>query len=179
MEGEVTEELGMFEGFNFRSQSAIERLLTAEDVLNWDHDAEGEAEFWPDGSNPFVQKLLPGTACTAAELREVARIFEELENSPHDLVKAIYLRDQGESLEEIGRQSIDDSFLYVFGPGAFIDLEREAAYELFETFWPDTYKIWEGSSVPGLSFDTEDFIAQFPTLELRLPEGGYLIVGTR
>ena len=36
-------DFGQFEGFNFRSQSAIERALTAQDVVGWDHDREGEA----------------------------------------------------------------------------------------------------------------------------------------
>ena len=91
--------------------------------------------------------------------RQVSRIIEELENSPHELVKAIYLVDRGEALTGIGRDAIDDSFLYAFGPdSSFISLEREAAYELFETFWPDTYRLWEGNSVPGLRFDPEDFL---------------------
>jgi hypothetical protein len=47
-------DIGRFEGFNFRSQCAIHRVLTAEEVLEWNHDADGEAEFWPDGSCPFV-----------------------------------------------------------------------------------------------------------------------------
>ena len=38
-------DLGTFEGFNFRDQAAIMRRLTAEDVVNWDHDGDGEAEF--------------------------------------------------------------------------------------------------------------------------------------
>ena len=38
-------DLGTFEGFNFRDQSAIERELTAEEVVNWNHDGDGEAEF--------------------------------------------------------------------------------------------------------------------------------------
>ena len=75
MKGNDYSDLGMFEGFNFRAQSAIDSVLSADEVLAWDHDAQGEAEFWPDGSNPFVSKLLPGTSCSAQEIREVIRIF--------------------------------------------------------------------------------------------------------
>jgi hypothetical protein len=37
-------DLGTFEGFNFRSQSVIERVLTAGEVVEWNHDRDGEAE---------------------------------------------------------------------------------------------------------------------------------------
>jgi hypothetical protein len=37
--------LGTFEGFNFKEQSAIDHILTADEVMAWDHDTEGEAEF--------------------------------------------------------------------------------------------------------------------------------------
>lgn len=38
---ELTYELGTFEGFNFRDQSAIERNVTAQEVVDWDHDRVG------------------------------------------------------------------------------------------------------------------------------------------
>jgi len=174
-----TIDIGEFEGFNFRSQSAIMQTLTAEEVINWDHDRDGEAEFWPDGSNAFVSKLLPGTACSADEVSEVIRIFEELDGNEQELVKAVYLRDRGSDLEDITRQAIDDSCLYVFGPGYFTDLVKEAAYELFEAYWPEAYKSWEQSTIPGLHFDPEDFLESFPSLELKMPGGGgYLIIDT-
>ena len=131
MKGVAADELGMFEGFSFRHQSAIDHCLTAEEVLNWDHDAQGEAEFWPDGSNFIVTKLLPGTSFRADSLREVIRLFEELDGNEHELAKAVYLLDRGESLENITREAIDDAGLYVCGPGYFTDMEKEAAYELF------------------------------------------------
>ena len=85
MKGNDYSNIGMFEGFNFREQSAIDHLLTPDEVLAWDHDEQGEAEFWPDGSNPFVQKLLNRNSCSASEVREVMRIFDEVEGSVHDL----------------------------------------------------------------------------------------------
>ena len=172
-------DLGRFEGFNFREDCAIETTLTADDVINWDHDANGEAEFWPDGSNVFVAKLLPGTSCTAEEISEVMRIFEELHGLRHDLAKAVYLRDRGSPLEDISRRAIGGSCLYVFGPGWFVDLEKEAAYKLFELFWPNVYAICEKNTVPGLTFDVEKFMSQLSTLEIPLAEGGYLVVDTQ
>ena len=175
MNGDDNNTLGMFEGFNFSKQSAIDRNLTAEEVLDWNHCADGEAEFWPDGSNPFVTKLLPRTSFSPDELREVMRIFEEVDAEPIQLAKAIYMHEQGSSLADIGSRTIDDSCLHVFGPGWFVDLEKEAAYELY---WPEVYAIWRKSTVPGLSFDVEDFLRQFSTLELKFSDGGFLIVDT-
>jgi len=172
-------DIGEFEGFNFREQSAIERSLSAEEVIEWDHDNDGEAEFWPAGDNVFTHRLLPGNACSGSEVREVIRIFEETDGCPQQLAKAVYLRDRGSDLEEITGQAIEDSCLYVFGPGYFVDLYKEAAYELFEAYWPEAYKMWEQNSIPGLHFDTEDFIESFPHFELKLPEGGgYLVIDT-
>lgn len=170
-------DIGRFEGFNFREQSAIENILTAQEVLDWDHDANGEAEFWPHGCNPFTSYLLPDSSCTASEIRDVIRIFNEVDGRPEDLAKAIYLRDRGTALEDITSDAINDACLYVFGPGWFHDLVKDAAFELFELFWPDAYKCWEKNTVPGLTFDPDDFIKSFPTLELKLPEG-YLVVDT-
>jgi hypothetical protein len=179
METTINHDLGGFEGFNFRDQCAIDRILTADEVLSWDHDAEGEAEFWPDGSNPFVSQMLDRSSFSVSELREVVRIFDELDGDEHDLVKACALVDRGSSLEEITRNAVDDSCLYVFGPCYFIDMEKEAAYELFEMFWPEAYKMWESNNVPGLSFDVDDFMRHFSTFEMKLPGGGgYLVVDT-
>lgn len=178
MKGNDYSNIGMFEGFNFREQSAIDRLLTPDEVLAWDHDEQGEAEFWPDGSNPFVQKLLNRNSCSASEVREVMRMFDEVEGSVHDLAKAVYLVDRGARLEQICRTAIDDSPLYVFGPGWFFELVEEAAYELFETFWPDAYKFWSEHNIPGLRFDFEEFMSSFSILEIKLAEGGFLVVDT-
>jgi hypothetical protein len=168
--------IGMFEGFSFRNQCAIDQNLTADEVLNWDHDEQGEAEFWSDGSEPLVSKLLSGNSCSAEEIRQVMRILEELDGKPAQIAKAVYLKDGGSSLKDIDREAVDDSSLYVFGPGWFTDLEKEAAYELFEMFWPEPYEFWRRNTVPGLTFDVEAFMQSFSTMELKIADGGYLIV---
>ncbi len=48
-------DLGSFEGFNFRAQSALQGTLSAQDVIDRDHDAFDEAEFWPKGDHAEVQ----------------------------------------------------------------------------------------------------------------------------
>ena len=50
-------DLGTFEGFNFRDQAALDRNLTADEVLDWDHDGAGELE--PVPTKP-QQQLVQG-----------------------------------------------------------------------------------------------------------------------
>jgi len=38
--------------------------------------------------------------------------------------------------------------------------------------------MWEKNTVPGLSFDVDDFLQGFSTLELKFSEGRYLVVST-
>ena len=63
-------DLGTFEGFNFRDQAALDRNLTADEVLDWDHDGAGEAEFWPAGDHPGVAALFSQkSAVSGSELK--------------------------------------------------------------------------------------------------------------
>lgn len=178
MAHETDNDLGFFEGFNFKTQSAICKQLTADDVINWNHDRQGEAEFWPEGSNVFVKQLLTCENCTAGDLVEIDRIFSELGGNEYELCKAVYLKSMhGEDLEHITRETIDDACLYVYGPNYFSDLEKEAAWDLFENLYPDAYKLAESYSVPGLTFDEEQFLSSFTTLEIRTEQyRGYLVV---
>jgi len=177
MTHEIENDLGYFEGFNFRAQSAIFERLTAEDVVNWDHDANGEAEFWPEGSNDFVRLLAHGN-CSGFDLIEMDRIFSEVDNDEKEIAKAVYLRENhGLRLDEITREAIDDACLYVYGIGYFSDLRKDAAWDLFETLYPEAYKLCESWSVPGVSFDEEDFLQSFSTLELKTRDHqGFLVV---
>jgi hypothetical protein len=72
-------DLGTFEGFNFRNQSAIERILSAAEVVDWSHDREGESEFWPSGDRTEVSLIFKGqTAVTSSELIELDRLLDSL-----------------------------------------------------------------------------------------------------
>ena len=69
--------LGTFEGFNHRDQSAIEAVLTADEVIAWNHDERGEAEFWPSGDAPSLSGIFPRQV-TGPELLAVRRLVEEI-----------------------------------------------------------------------------------------------------
>jgi hypothetical protein len=157
----LTYDLGTFEGFNFRSQSAIERILTAEEVINWDHDGDGEAEFWPSGDHPGVRLVFQSqSAVTYSEICALDRILTELgDDSTESFLKIHYsVSVLGLSLSDLTASEIEDQSLHFFTGSNFTDLRQSAAYELFELYYPEAYAAWEKSLCDGLIFDTDRFL---------------------
>ena len=158
---ELSFDLGTFEGFNFRTQSAIPRILTADQVVNWDHDRQGEAEFWPSGDRAEVAILFKGkNAVSASELIELDRLLDELGgDSVENFLRIHYVTNiYGTPLDDLTRDAVEDVNLDMFIGTSFIDLRREAAYQLFELYYPEEYQIWEKSLCDGLIFDTDHFL---------------------
>jgi hypothetical protein len=154
-------DLGTLEGFNFRDQSAMWPNRTAEEVVNWDHDADGEAEFWPSGDNAGVQLVFRNSSSvTARELLELDRLLEEMGGDSDENILKIYfaVSVQGYDLEKLTADAIEDQNLNIFWGDCFTDARKEAAYELFELYWPEEYKVWEKSHCDGLIFDTDRFL---------------------
>ncbi|MBE7502346.1 MAG: hypothetical protein HS113_19090 [Verrucomicrobiales bacterium] len=178
---ELQFDLGSFEGFNFRSQSAIERLLTADEVVHWEHDADGEAEFWPAGDHPGVAVVFEHrTAVTAADLLAVDRLLLELGGDAFENFLRIHFTVNccGYDLQTLTAGTVEDQALHLFEGTNFQDLRREAAYELFELYYPEAYAAWERSCCDGLIFDTDRFLnsPSFSVEEIRLGEHVALIV---
>lgn len=154
-------DFGTFEGFNFRNQSAIFKPLTTDDVINWDHDRDGEAEFWPSGDKPEVQLLFKlRSSVTASEVVQLDNLLQELGNdSTEHYLRIFYaINVQGAKLETLGAQDIESQNLDLFTGDNFLDLRKDTAYELFELCYPEEYKVWEKSTCDGLIFDTDHFL---------------------
>jgi hypothetical protein len=64
----------------------------------------------------------------------------------------------------------------IFFGDCFTDARKEAAYELFELYYPEEYKVWEKSQCDGLIFDQDRFLDSpvFGVDEVRL--GGKAVV---
>jgi hypothetical protein len=157
----VVFEFGTFEGFNFRNQSAIFERLTTDDVINWDHDRNGEAEFWPSGDKPEVQLLFKTcSTVTASEIVQLDNLLQDLgDDSIQHYLQIFYaVNVQGANLETLGAQDIESQNLYLFTSDSVLDLRRDAAYELFELYYPEEYKVWEKSTCDGLDFDPDQFL---------------------
>ena len=173
-------ELGMFEGYNFREMSAIFPNHSAQEVVDWDHDEKGEAEFWPDGGHEGVALIFKGqSSVTCRELLELDRLLSDLSSDDdEEFVRIAHMLSMGMALEGLTAESIQDECLYLFSDSSFYEARKEAAFELFEMFWPDAYKMWDESSVPGLDFDWERFLSgpEFSTSEYSLGETRYVVV---
>ncbi len=170
-------DLGRFEGFSFRHQSAISRILTAEEVVNWDHDNNGEAEFWPDGDHCGVSAVFNGN-CTAADIVWLDELIDALGDNTESFVKVAWFMNNGYDMSTMTADQIEDEMLYVFHGDCFIDIEKEAAFELFETWFPEEYAVWEKSLCPGLDFDPERFLAgpELSTTSVTIGTEKFLVV---
>lgn len=154
-------DLGTFEGFNFRNQSAIEKSLTADEVVHWDHDKEGEAEFWPSGDNAEVALVFHGqSSVTFSELVALDNLLRELGGDETENFLKIYyaLTSGGADLSTLTASAVEDSNLSIFIGDCFFDLRKDAADELFETYWPEAYKVWDSHPCDGLIFDADVFL---------------------
>ena len=157
----LTFDLGKFEGFNFRNQSAIARLVSAEEVVNWDHDRDGEAEFWPAGDVPEVALIFKGrSSVSGSELLDLDRILAEMGgDTRHNYLLIHYAVNLcGDSLEGLSEESVQDHCAQIFTGTNFTDVRREAAFELFELYYPEEFKVWERSLCDGLIFDQDRFL---------------------
>ncbi len=180
LESEICD-LGTFEGFNFRHDGAIEESLTAEQVVGWDHDTRGEAEFWPSGDHPGVSWVFRGqTSVTGRELRALSRLLNSIgDDSDETFIKIRYALDyQGVDLDDLTQDAIEDRFVHIFTGSNFCDVREEAAYELFELFYPDEYAMWEKSECDGLIFDTDRFLDSpvWHTEEIKFGDKAVLLV---
>lgn len=177
-------DFGTFEGFNFRDQSAIERILSADEVLNWDHDKDGEAEFWPAGDSAGVALVFKGsTAVTAGELSALAALLHDLGGDTDENYLRVHyaLNVTGESLDDLTAERVEDQPLTIFWGDSFTDARKEAAYELFELYYPELYKLWESTPCDGLIFDTDAFLdsPSWSVEEVRFNERAVLIVSSQ
>jgi hypothetical protein len=174
-------EFGTFEGFNFRDDSAIERCLSAQEVIEWNHDEHGEAEFWPSGDNEKIALLFRGrTSVCGSELAALNDLLSELQDDcTRTFLRIHYLVSvRGEELTQLTREKVEDLQANIYEGKSFLDLRREAAYELFELYYPELYEIWEKCPCDGLVFDTDLFLdsPSWTVEEVEFGEGKAIVV---
>lgn len=84
----------------------------------------------------------------------------------------------GEDLLKLTREMLEDLNLHIFIGMSFLDLRKDAAYELLELYYPEEYRIWEKTHCDGLIFDVDRFLDSpcFYTGEVTLGEENALLV---
>ena len=177
---QIENDLGTFEGFNHRTQSAIFPNVTADELVSWDHDRLGEAEFWHSGDKPGISEILDSNNVSASDVLALDQLLSELGDDIQTLAKLLYhIKHHGYSLHQIEPREIEDCpASYFIQDVSFVDLRRTAAYELFELYYPEEYRVWEKSTCDGLSFDVDHFLDSpaFSTAEFKIGEERILVV---
>lgn len=156
-------------------------MLTAAEVVAWDHNRQGEAEFWPAGDVSEVALLFKQRkTVTAGELVDLDRVLAELGgDSQHNYLQIYYaVNIFGDALATLSAESLEDHCLHTFFGSNFLDVRREAAHELFEIYHPEEYGVWEKSHCDGLILDTDQFLDSpvFSVEEVKLGEGVALLI---
>lgn len=178
---QLAHDLGTFEGFTFRHQSAIFPNHSAESVVRWDHDGKGEAEFWPSGDHEGVALIFNGhNSVSGAELVQLDSLLCELgDDSIENFIRLHYLISlQGYNLSDLSAETVEDLCCHIFTSTSFLDPRKEAALELFEVYYPEEYAVWEKSHCDGLIFDEDLFLDSpvFQTVEITMGEYRFLLV---
>ena len=183
-DGRLHFDSGTFEGFSFRHDEAIDHLLTAAEVIQWDHDADGEAEFWPSGDHAGVALIFAGrSAVSDSDLLALDSVLDALgDDSTFNFLRIHYTVSLcGEELARLTRDKIDDLPIQCWEGTSFMDLRKEAAFELFELYYPEEYRVWEKSHCDGLIFDEDRFLDSpaFSVEEVTLGDLKALIVAAQ
>ena len=106
----IENDLGTFEGFNHRDQQAIFPNLTAQEMVDWDHDRHGEAEFWHSGDNAGIASILTSGDIPVNDVIALDRLRSELGDDISTLAKISYLTEHdGHRLQELEADTIEDS----------------------------------------------------------------------
>ena len=114
-------DLGTFEGFSFRHQCAIFPNLSAQDVIDWDHDNQGEAEFWPSGDHSGVRVTLGNkSSVTATEIKILDELINDLGDTTEAYLKIRYATQiLGKDLFTLTVGDIEDMNVFIFSGTSF------------------------------------------------------------
>lgn len=154
-------DLGTFDGFNLRSGLALERRLTAEEVANWDAEAQGEVEFCPSGDHKGVSLAFHGrSAVSWKDLVELDRLLFEIGNTAEPTFLRIYYATSllGLEMEELTSRILDELNLKVFFGACLMEIREHAAFDLFQTYFSEQYAAWKKDEFGVLQFDCEAFL---------------------
>lgn len=156
--------LGNFEGYNLTNSKAIPFPITGQEVIDWNHDLQGEAEFWPSGDNAGLELIFRGDSklmsnCNSNQLLEIDRILLELGNDSLSNYAKIYAAiNNGWTLQSITANIINDEQTYIFIGDCFHEMARDAAWELFEMINYELCNLVIKHPIDGLEFDCKRFL---------------------
>src|SRR5262245_16716251 len=118
--------LGSFEGTNFRDHCAIERILTADEVVAWDHERDGQAEFWPAGDHAGAELVFGGQEVTAAGIVALDNLLEQLGGDSDRNFLRIHnaMRVHNCAVSDLTLDQLDNGALQIFIGSNWTDVEQ-------------------------------------------------------
>ncbi len=161
--------LGMFEGYSFATQGTIFPNHSAQDVIDWDHNADA-VEFWPCGDHEGIALVFHRqTAVTAAELIQLDDLLTAIGNDAIETFARIHwlMSVDGYALDELTADMVTGLDAYYFIGQSSTDLSKDAAIQLFEKLYPERYAVWH-RGCPGQIFDPEAFWRTWTVHEIEL-----------
>ncbi len=154
-------DLGRFVGFSFRTQTAVERLLTAQEVVDWDPERDGEAEFRPLGDRrELVLAIGEGSAITASELLALDRLLQAAGGDRVEVCLRLRhaLKQPGRHLSTVTAAELTNPDLHVFFGSPLTELRAAAVAHLVERYRPEVYRGWKSSVSACLPQDPEAYL---------------------
>ena len=167
-------DLGTFEGFNLRTHSAIDRVFTAQEVVDWDCNQAGEVELRPSGDRPEVALIFGlGGSVSGGELLALDQALQHLDkDSIVEFLKIHYAANIAVGdLATWTPEELDDADVHVFVGSNVTDLRLEAARALFKRYWPQAHHVWKSDSCDWLIFDVERFLSSPKFMDERVKVG--------
>lgn len=172
---------GTFTGDNLKEQEVLERKLPLEEGREWDGDEAGEEESERGRAAQAMALFTTGRdALGPKEMQTVAGLLAAVDGDREDTLIRLHLlvHVQGAELGNVTAADLEDLPLNTYRGSSFIEVRREAAFELFQLYWPDLYALWEKTPMDGLRFDVDAFLDSpaWVTEELQLGADCVLLV---
>ncbi len=178
----VKHHLGHFKGLNLRSQQPIPTLLTAQEIVDWNYDENGESVFWPHGDHEGVQKVFSMFSYVdACRLIALDRLLTSMGcDDDYNYIQIVATMSiLGKGILQLSDADVEDYSDFVYCADDFIHAREDAAYGTLKAMWPYTYAMWaKGELPPGLDFDVDRVLdgPEFSTLEIEMNGTCWVIV---
>ena len=185
----IRSNLGLFNGYDFRSQSKMDRLFSANEVINWDHHKDGDAQFRPSGDHKGVFEVfkrkdwyyepdLHKDYFENWEIQHLDELIDAYGDEPGTFAKIIWHLEKGCRFLDVTISEIKEANLYVYRGENFLTLMKKAADEIFKILYPEDYKLSLNSCCRWLTFDHYRFLSGpiFSTMEITIGNENFLVV---
>ncbi len=152
---------GVVEGCEDAERKAFFREMDLSEGREWDPEGQEDDESSLVRDLRALRVLFQGSHALDAKGMETALgLVAALDGDDLDSILRLHVlvNIQGMDLDAVTVAAMEELPLSTFRGENFHDVRREAAFELFQLYWPDLYAIWEKTPMDGLRFDVDAFL---------------------